>query len=101
METEETREIVETYGDAFKYKKVSRDRERVDEETTRDTCKHCTESQGETKRRLKRLWRPWRPATCKYKIVWRDRDWKRLGRLWRPVEVHECNVYGYGGTKGL
>ena len=40
--------------------------------------------------------------TCKYEIVWRNRDWKRLkglGRLWRPVEIHECNVYG--GTEGL
>ena len=45
METEETRKIVETYGDTFKYKKVCRDRERLEEtketvETTEDTCKY-------------------------------------------------------------
>ena len=78
----ETAETVETTGDTCKYKSVRRVRER-----------------------LKRLQRPWKPATCKYKLVWRDRDWKRvkglgrLWRLWRPKEIHECIVYG--GNEGL
>ena len=37
METKETREIVETYGDTFKYKKVCRDRDWM---------------------RIRRLWKP-------------------------------------------
>ena len=89
METKETGEIVETYGDTFKYKKVCRDRERMEE------TKETVETTGDT---------------CKYKIVWRVRErlketketiietmetsnmerkrLKRLGRLWRPVEIH-------------
>ena len=52
-------------------KKVCRDRERLEEtketvETTEDTCKY--KIAWRFRERLKRLWRPWRPATCKYKL---------------------------------